>query len=65
MDAILLEVLIAGIVLLAIWSFFWKAWALWIAGNRKEKTWFIILLVLNTAGILDIAYLVSRKRAKK
>lgn len=44
------------IVLLA-WAMVWKGLALWHAGRRGEKVWFIILLVINTVGILEIIYL--------
>lgn len=47
-----------------VWSLFWKVWALWAAGNRKEKVWFIVLFFVNTLGILDIYYLFTRKRIK-
>lgn len=50
---------------LLIWSLFWKGLALWTAGNRKEKIWFIILFLVNTIGILEIIYLLTRKKSKK
>lgn len=43
---------IAIIVLMTI-----KGFALWNAAHRKELLWFILLLVLNTFGILDLIYL--------
>ena len=45
------------LVVLIIWSLFWKGLALWHAGRRGQPWWFVILLVLNTAGILEIIYL--------
>jgi len=42
---------------LLLWSIFWKGWALWRAAKDDSKPWFIALLVLNTAGILDILYI--------
>lgn len=42
---------------LAIWSLFWKGWALWRAAKNGSKPWFIALLVINTVGILEILYL--------
>jgi len=47
------------------WSLFWKGLALWKAGTRKEKTWFIILFLVNTVGILEIIYLLTRKKVKR
>ena len=42
---------------LVVWSLFWKGLALWHAGRRGEEWWFIALLIINTAGILEIIYL--------
>ena len=35
-----------------------KGYALWHAARNSQKWWFIALLVINTMGILEIAYLV-------
>ena len=35
-----------------------KGYALWYAAKRSEKWWFIAILLINTAGILEIVYLV-------
>ena len=48
------------IIALALWDLVWKAIALWRAAARKEVIWFIVLLVLNTAGILPIIYLIFK-----
>lgn len=42
---------------LVFWSLFWKGWALWLAARSGSKPWFIVLLIVNTAGILDILYI--------
>lgn len=48
----------AGLLVpLAIWSLFWSGLALWYAARRGEKWWFIIFLLIHTAGILEIIYL--------
>ena len=47
----------AWFLLLIVWSLVWKGLALWKAAREGSKAWFIVLLVLNTAGILDILYL--------
>lgn len=44
--------------LVIIWSLIWKGFALWFAARREEKIWFIVFLILNTAGILELIYLV-------
>lgn len=51
------------IVLALIWTFAWKGVALWRSATLRHKPWFIAILVINTLGILEIAYLffVSKK----
>ena len=53
MENKLLYILIA----VTAWSLPWKGFALWKSARRGESLWFIILLLVNTAGILDIMYL--------
>jgi len=45
------------IIVLIIWTFFWKGLATWHAASRKEKAWFFLLLIINTFGILELIYL--------
>ena len=40
-----------------IWTSAWKFIALWHAGRNKQKAWFIWMCVINTMGLLPIAYL--------
>lgn len=47
---ILLFVLMAAIVAL-------KGYALWNAAKRGETAWFVVLLLINTMGILELIYL--------
>ncbi len=42
---------------LAIWSLVWKGFALWYAARNNQKVWYVILVVVNTLGILEIVYL--------
>ena len=44
-------------LVLAVWSIIWKGFALWQAAGRRQRSWFIALLILNTVGILEIVYL--------
>src|SRR5262245_34205161 len=46
-----------GIVLLMVWSLFWKGLALWHSAQRRQPWWFVAVLLINTAGILEIVYL--------
>ena len=59
------SVVIAAAVVLSLWSLLWKGWALWVAALRKEKWWFIVLLLVNTLGILEIVYLFALGKRKK
>jgi hypothetical protein len=51
--------------LLLAWSLFWKGMALWRAARRGEKVWFLVLLVVNTVGILEILYLYVFSKKEK
>lgn len=51
-------------LLLLVWSFFWKGLALWHAAKRNEAWWFLVLLVVNTAGILELIYLFAIAKLK-
>jgi hypothetical protein len=44
-------------VALVLWSTIWKGLALWRAAKKDNKAWFVVLLVVNTVGILEIIYL--------
>lgn len=44
-------------LVLTVWSLIWKGFALWKAANNKQKNWFIVMLIMNTVGILEIIYL--------
>lgn len=44
-------------ILAIIWTIVIKGYSLWHAAQRKEKWWFIALLVINTFGLLEIIYL--------
>jgi methionyl-tRNA synthetase len=45
------------IILVVLWSLFWKGLALWHAARRGQHWWFLAMLIINTAGILEIVYL--------
>lgn len=44
-------------IVLVVWTLYWKYRALWYAAKHDHKWWFISLLVINTVGILEILYL--------
>ncbi|MFA5880491.1 MAG: DUF5652 family protein [Candidatus Margulisiibacteriota bacterium] len=50
-------------VLLA-WSIVWKGIALWKAARNNASAWFIVFMILNTAGILEIIYIFAIKNGE-
>lgn len=51
--------------LLVLWSSIWKGFALYRAGSLKSVPWFVVLFILNTAGILEILYLFVFSKKKR
>lgn len=56
--------LAGGLLILVLWSIFWKGLALWHSARRNEPWWFLAMLVINTAGILEIVYLFGFAKLK-
>jgi len=54
--ALLLGVSPALLVLILVWSLAWKGIALWKAARKGHLVWFVVLLLVNTVGILEILY---------
>lgn len=52
------------IVIAILWSVFWKGVALWHAARRGQYWWFVVMLVVNTLGILEIIYLFAVAKLK-
>ncbi len=50
------------IILVTIWDVVWKAIAMWRAAKRDSKTWFVILMIVNSVGVLPILYLIFTRR---
>lgn len=70
MNAAAAGTLAAGAIMLllvvVIWSLVWKGLALWKAARQNSLVWFIVLLVVNTVGILEILYIfIFSKMGKK
>ena len=53
----LLAIAAPFLILIIAWTLVWKGVALWHAARRGQYWWFMILLVVNTLGILEIIYL--------
>lgn len=45
------------IVIATLWTLIWKGIALWKAAKNNDKVWYIVLLIVNTLGILEILYI--------
>jgi len=43
--------------ILIAWSLVWKGLALWKSARLGKNVWFVVLLLVNTFGILEILYL--------
>jgi methionyl-tRNA synthetase len=52
------------LVLLIIWTIAWKGLALWRSARRGDSIWFVVLLLVNTLGILEIIYLLTAGKKK-
>lgn len=61
MDAVVFATIF---VVLSLWSLAIKGVALWFSARRSQKVWFIVLLILNTFGILEVIYLLMFRKAK-
>ena len=51
--------------LVILWELVWKGIALWKAGRNGHMVWFILILILNTLGILPIIYIFGFSKPNK
>jgi len=49
------------LVIVILWELIWKGLALYRAGKKQQPIWFVLILILNTMGILPIIYLIISK----
>jgi len=54
--------LLLGLVIA--WSVLWKGIALWHAARNNQLAWYVFLIIVNTAGILEIVYLLFFRKRK-
>ena len=64
-----LQAVIVLVTIISIWTLVWKDFALWKASKKNHLIWFIVLLIINTIGILEILYIfvfskISLKKGK-
>lgn len=58
-------VLTPWLIVLVAWTLVWKGIGLWKAGRNNHLVMFVIMLILNTAGILPIFYLLWLRFGKE
>jgi len=50
---------------LTIWSTVWKGIALWKCSKNNQLRWFVVLLIVNLAGIPEIIYILKFQKKNK
>lgn len=55
---------LALVAVIVAWDMIWKGFALWRAAHDDSKVWFVVLLIVNSVGILPIVYLLLNKYGK-
>ena len=53
-----------ALAVLIVWTLIWKGIALWKSARLSQPIWFIVLLVVNTAGLLEILYIFFLSKIK-
>ena len=54
-----------AIIVIALWTLPWKAWALWRAAHRDDKWWFVAIFLINSLAILEILYIFIFSKRKE
>ncbi|MFA5258916.1 MAG: DUF5652 family protein [Candidatus Pacearchaeota archaeon] len=52
-----LGVLYIILAIVSVWSLVWKGIALWKSARKQHTIWFVVFLIVNTVGILEILYI--------
>jgi hypothetical protein len=66
MDVTTLNDYVWLIALVAVWELVWKGMALWKAARAGDKAWYVVMLIINSVGILPIVYLLlGRDKSKE
>jgi len=48
-----------------LWAIPWKGYALWKSARLNDRVWFVVLLLANTVGLLEILYIFVFSKRKK
>lgn len=51
--------------ILVLWELIWKGLALWRAARGGNTAWYVIMLIINSAGLLPIVYLLTHKESTR
>lgn len=57
--------LLGGFVLVTLLSIILKGFSLWFSARNGQRNWFLVILVVNTLGLLEIVYLIWYRNGKK
>jgi hypothetical protein len=52
------------LIVVAIFDLVLRGIALWHSARRRQKVWFVFLLIINSMGILPIIYLLINRKKK-
>ena len=50
--------LIVFIIVITVWELVWKLIGMWKAGKNNQLTWFIVMGLINSVGIIPIVYII-------
>ena len=51
-------------IIASLWGLAWKGFALWRAAKEGNSKWFVALLVVNAAGLLEVLYLLKMRKER-
>lgn len=54
--------LLPAIIILFIWDAIWKLIGLWKSARNDDLTWFIIIALISSVGIVPIIYILSNRK---
>ena len=57
--------LLSLLILIVTWDIVWKGIGLWKSAKHNQLSWFLAILIINTAGILPIIYIIFFQADKK
>ncbi len=59
--------LFALLVFLTVITIPLKGWAMWLAAQRRERVWFVVFLISNTMGVVELIYIyfIAKRSATK